>query len=344
MDITFLVPCKDLAGGLKVVAAHANGLLRRGHNVRVVYPHRELHWKENLRRQVKRKMNDEKDHLDYFKGELIEVDEITQETVPKGDAIIATAWQTAEWIKDYPESYGKKFYLIQHYETWSGEQEQVDKTFQYPFQKIVISKWLQDVVGEVCGDKNLPLIPNGKDFFFSESYGEGIERSFDVGMLYSRVKFKKSIDGIKALQIVKQKKPNLKVVFFGSEFPKEEVFDDLTFYRRPPQDKIRDIYLSSRVWISSSETEGFCLPALESISLGCSFVGTDSLGIRDIIESGKSGILVEPCKPKLLAEKIIEVLENPELEKSLRVEGLKKSDDFSWNKSSDLFEQLLLDK
>lgn len=341
MNITFLVPCKDLAGGLRVVAAYGNALLRRGHDVTVIYPKRMLSLRELLRRKKRRLIYKEKDHLDFFRGRLVEVPEITEEFIPDGDCLIATAWETAEWAKNFTERCGKKFYLIQHYETWSGDQEYVNATFRYPFKKIVISKWLKRVIEEKSGEKDIPVISNGKDFFLSESLGDGLKDEYDVGMLYSPVAFKRTADGVAAIRKAKKSLPDLKAVFFGSEFPRETLFKDATFFRRPSQDKIRDIYLSTRVWISSSLTEGFCLPALEAISLGCAVVATNSLGIEDIIEDGKDGILVEPEKPEVLAEKILEVLNNPDLEKRLRIAGLKKSDAFSWESSADQFEKYL---
>ena len=30
--------------------------------------------------------------------------------------VIATWWETAEWVNDFPASKGRKFYLIQHHE------------------------------------------------------------------------------------------------------------------------------------------------------------------------------------------------------------------------------------
>ncbi|MEA1868486.1 MAG: glycosyltransferase family 4 protein [Thermodesulfobacteriota bacterium] len=341
MNITFLVPCKDLAGGLRVVAAYGNALLRRGHDVAVIYPQRPLSLRESLRRKKRRLLYKERDHLDFFRGRLFEVPEISEKFMPDSDCLVATAWETAEWAKDFSPRCGKKFYLIQHYETWSGDQKDVDATFHYPFKKIVISNWLKMVIERMSGENDIPVISNGKDFFLSESLGDGLKKKYDVGMLYSPVPFKKTADGVAAIKEVTKSLPDLRVVFFGSEFPKEPLFKNAMFFRRPSQDKIRNTYLSTRVWISSSLTEGFCLPALEAISLGCAVVATNSLGIEDIIKDGEDGILVDPENPKALAEKILEVLNDPELEKRLRIASLKKSEAFSWEYSTDKLESLL---
>jgi len=342
MNITFLVPCKDFAGGLRVVAAYGNALIRRGHYVKVIYPKRKISWRDRIKLQSRRFILKEKDHLDNFRGELIQVPSLNEEYIPDGDCLIATAWQTAEIAKDYSKRCGKKFYLIQGYETWSGDKQLVDKTFEYPFNKIVISKWLKGIVQDICGEENIPVIPNGKDFLLSESLGDGLYRKYDIGMLYSTLPTKKSNDGLEAITKVKNHFSNLNVVLFGSEYPTYPLPDYIKFFRRPSQKQIKSIYLSTRVWISTSVQEGFCLPALEAIGLGCAVVATNSLGIEDIITNGKDGILVEPENPENLANKIIEVLENKELERKLCLFGLKRSYEFSWESSADKLESFLI--
>ena len=343
MRINFLVPCKDFAGGLKVVAAYGNALVRRGHSVRVLYPKR----KETFRKRIKNRFNQliyqERDHLDYFVGDLIQIPDIRERYMPEADKLIVTSWETAECAKAFSEVYGEKYYLIQHYETWSGEKEKVDRTFQYPFKKIVISQWLEKIVTERCSQasQDVTLIPNGRDFYFSEARGEGIKRKYDVGMLYSRVKFKKSEVGVEAIRLLKKRYPKIKCVMFGSEYPRQDLSGLCKFYRRPSQEFIRQIYLDTRMWISSSELEGFCLPALEAISLGSVVVATNSLGIEDIIVDKINGRLVEVNNPKAISNAVAEIMENNDLEKRYRIEGFKKSEQFSWIQAATDLENIL---
>lgn len=345
MRITFLVPCKDLAGGLKVVTAYGNALLRKGHSVTVVYPRRIFPTKEKLRRQIKGWLYNENDHLDYFRGNLIEVDEINETNVPDGDILIATAWQTVEESKNFTSAKGKKFYLIQHYETWSGDSKVVDETYKNKeYTKIVISNWLKEIIEKVSGEKNIALIPNGRDLFLSEYKGDGFARKYDIGMLYSTVKFKRSDVGLEALKIIIQKFPEIKIILFGSEYPNETLpSKNFTIFRRPPQEEIPNLYQSTRIWISSSDSEGFCLPALEAICSGCAVVSTNSGGVVDIIENGKSGLIVDPGDPKKLADAILKVLNDKNLEIQLQNAGLMQAEKFSWEKSSSMLEKLFLD-
>lgn len=347
MDITFLVPCKDLAGGLRVVACYGNALIRRGHRVTVVYPERDLPLKERLRRQAKRAIFHEKDHLDYFRGRLMEVPAIKEEHVPDGDCIIATSFQTAEWAVDFPERCGRKFYLIQGYEKmWAKEDEDVDATFRMPFKNIVISRWLKETVEKITGETDVPLISNGRDFFLSEFLAEGLEREFHVGCLYSPVPFKRTGLALETFQILRQQIPGLKITMFGSQDPDNAQypdfpFDTVQFQRKPSPEQIRATYLNTRVWLVPSGTEGFCLPALEAISLGCSVVSVDNGGIRDIISNGVEGYIVEQATPEFLATKAASILNNPDLETRMSAAALRRADDFSWERSTDMLEKVL---
>ncbi len=131
MDITFLVPFKGIAGGLRVVTCYGNALIRRGHRVTVVYPKRDLAFRERLRRKIRRMIHNERDHLDAFCGTLIEAPKIAQEYLPHSDCIIATAFQTAQIAAELPERCGRKFYLIQGYEkVFAREGEDVDATLE----------------------------------------------------------------------------------------------------------------------------------------------------------------------------------------------------------------------
>jgi len=347
MDITFLVPCKDLAGGLRVVACYGNSLIRRGHRVTVVYPQRELPLKERLRRQAKRAIFHEKDHLDYFRGRLLEVPAITEEYIPDGDFIFATSFQTAEWAANFPARCGRKFYLIQGYEKmWAKEDEDVDATFRMPFKKIVISRWLKKMVEQVTGETDIPMISNGRDFFLSEFLAEGLERDSHVGCLYSPVPFKRTGLALETFQLLRQQIPDLKITMFGSQDPDHEQypdfpFDTVTFLRKPSPEQIRSTYLNTRVWLVPSGTEGFCLPALEAISLGCVVVSVDNGGIRDIISDGVEGYIIEQADPQILAAKVASILNDTLLGIRMSTAALRRADDFSWERSTDMLEKVL---
>ena len=342
MRINFLAPCKDLSGGLRVIAAHGNALLRRGHEVNVIYPEPKRHWKAQLKLNLRRYFKNEQDHLDKFRGNLIMVPKLSEEFIPKGDALIATAWETAEWAKNFNEDRGEKFYLIQGYETWAANEEAVIQTFKYPFKKMVISTWLKDIVEEKSGENDIPVVWNGKDFHLSESLGDGLKRIYDIGMTYSPNPNKGAEDGLNVLKKLKQKYPQLKFVIFGSEASIHPLPDDTSFFVRPTQDKIREIYLSTRIWINTSRVEGFCLPILEAMSLGCAVVSMDNLGVRDIIDNEENGFIVPVKDTESMINKVQSMLDNSIFEKQMQSRALEKSELFSWARSGKEMEKILI--
>ena len=107
MDITFLAPCKDLSGGIKVIASYANLLQDRGHNVTVVYPRPQIPTLRKLKRDIVKFIKQERDHLDAIRGKLLAVDQINENSIPPGDILIATAWETAEWARDLSAAKGR---------------------------------------------------------------------------------------------------------------------------------------------------------------------------------------------------------------------------------------------
>jgi glycosyltransferase involved in cell wall biosynthesis len=348
MDITFLVPFKGIAGGLRVVACYGNALIRRGHRVTVVYPKRDLPSRERLRRKLRRIIYREKDHLDAFRGTLREVPAITAASIPDGDAIIATAFQTAQTAAHLPARCGKKYYLIQGYEkVFARNGEEVDATFRLPFKKIVISTWLKTLVEEISGETDIPVIPNGRDFFLSTFDGEGLVRTMDVGLLYSSVPLKRTDVAIEALTLLRKRHPGITIVMFGSDHPDRMKypnfpFQDVRFQRTPSQEWIRRTYLNTKVWMTASSTEGFCLPALEAISLGCPIVSSDNLGIRDIIADGVEGFIVNVGDPEALADRVSRILSDPQLRIRMSIAALRRADDFSWERSADMLEHALI--
>lgn len=69
------------------------------------------------------------------------------------------------------------------------------------------------------------------------------------------------------------------------------------------------------VAVLSSKTESFSNAVLEYAIAGKAIVATDVGGMREIISDGESGFLVPPNCPEVLADRIIELLENPEKRK-----------------------------
>lgn len=79
-----------------------------------------------------------------------------------------------------------------------------------------------------------------------------------------------------------------------------------------------DLFVLSSLW------EGFGRATAEAMALGKPVVSTDTDGSREVVEDGKTGILVPIKNPTLLADAILNVLENPGLMTKMGEEGYKR--------------------
>ena len=68
-----------------------------------------------------------------------------------------------------------------------------------------------------------------------------------------------------------------------------------------------DIYVQPSLW------EGLCITVVEAIASGLPVVATNVGGIPESVVDGHNGFLVPPRNPELLADRILKLIENPEL-------------------------------
>ena len=159
--------------------------------------------------------------------------------------------------------------------------------------------------------------------------------------------FKRTETALATFTLLKKDFPELQITMFGSQRPDMVQhptfpFDTVTFLNKPSPEKVRATYLNTRIWLVPSGSEGFCLPALEAISMGCTVVSVDNGGIRDIINDGVEGYIVEQGNPETLAAKIASILHDPVLELRLRNAALLRADAFSWERSTEMLENVLI--
>jgi glycosyltransferase involved in cell wall biosynthesis len=160
--------------------------------------------------------------------------------------------------------------------------------------------------------------------------------------MFSPVKFKGSADGIRALEITKQRFPDLKAVFFSTSRFQGEIPDWIECHRNPSQGFLVNTLLNgSSVFLSPSLSEGSPLPPAEAAACGCAIVSTSNRGVQEYIEHGVSGLLSPPGEPEKLAENLCGLLENDSVRVQLAKAGLGKVSLLSWEKSTDLLESLL---
>lgn len=349
MEITFVLPYFSWkpVGGYKIIYEYANRLSLRGHKVRIVEPYvmpiryrGYVSWKVRLRRRLGeiRDILFQPRIVPWFdldsNVELMLPKILNCRNIPDADVIVATQWNTAEFVIDCPKSKGEKFYFIQHYETWSGPKERVDATWKSALHKIVIAKWLYDLAKKM-GIDDVVHIPNAIDL---EKYKilEPIEdRPKKVAMMYSQTVWKGGRDGIEALKIVKEQFPRLSVILFGVGPRPAFIPKWMKYIQNPSQDVlVKNIYNGSSIYLCPSWTEGWHLPPAEAMACGCAVVSTDIGGVRDYAIDMQTALLSPPQDPAKLAKNVLKLLNDDNLRLQIAKAGYEKILSFNWDYST----------
>ena len=352
LRITFCLPVTGHIpiGGHKIIYEYANRLSERGHKITLVHPsvsRRDCGMKEQILRHLingKRYLTGEYRPDSWFNlspsVDYSLAPDLSEKYVPDADVVIATAWQTAEWVNEYSSSKGRKFYFIQHLETWNGPEDRVHATWDFPVEKIAIARWLQ-MFAEDRG-QSCHYVPNGLDF---STFGKDLpvekRDPFQVLMLYHRQEFKGSVDGICALAALKNEFPQLKVNLFGVFSRPKDIPGWIGYFQNPDQPVLRQLYNQAAIFISPSIAEGWPLPPAEAMQCGTAVVGTDIGGHREYMEPEVTALLCATQNPSSIENQVRRLLLNPRLRAEIAESGYRSIQRFVWSKSVDSLEGIL---
>ena len=244
MRITFCCPHLRIAGGVRAILTYADRLARRGHTVTVVVPAKRAlaAWWRNLKKVGPAWIPD-------FRASVVWVREWSAAEMPEGDALVATAWQSARAVAAAPASCGRKFYLIQHYESlYHGKPEVVDETYRLPLRKIVISTWLREIMRERFGAEAEVLVTPVDPALFSRVDAPTEDKLVRVLMLHHEYAWKGVADGLEAVGRVKARHPEVRLVGFGVRRPRPPLpYDE--FYENLPQTRLAWLYSRCPIYL-----------------------------------------------------------------------------------------------
>ena len=353
MKITFvLANWVSLAGGVRSNAMLAYHLQKRGHQVYIVSPEKcKPSFSQQMRSllkgkgwiSTKRKGLSHFDGLDVPRRVLEHEPPVTDADVPDADVVVACWWETAEWVANLSETKGAKVYLIRHHEVHDYlPKERSAATYSLPMHKIVISKWLVDLMRTQYGDNNVSLVFNSVDTQKYYAPSRGKQSIPTVGMLYKTTKWKGCDISLKALSLAAQKIPNLRLVAFGLEEPSPDLPlpPGTEYFQSPPQEKIKNIYARCDVWLCGSWGEGFHRPPLEAMACRCPVVSTEVGGPIDRIENGVNGYLVPVGDYTALADRIVRVLNlSDDQWRTMSDAAYTTATSYTWDDAAELCEQ-----
>ena len=172
-----------------------------------------------------------------------------------------------------------------------------------------------------------------------------------TALYLGRIKKYKSIqDLITAFRLVRQKAPEsrLAIVGTGDYLPQlkalahdTHVADAVEFPGFVSAEKKVEYLCRAHVMVYPSLKEGWGLTNIEANGCGTAVVAANTPGLRDSVKDGYSGVLYEYGNIEQLAQKILLVLRDENLQTRLSRESIDWAHTFSWDSSADAMMRLL---
>ena len=338
ITIVLPFPVTKPVGGPKIMYEYANRFCELGHYVTVVH---------SLKRPFKKMKSPLwwKRFVFFLQGAArpkwfplnkkvrsIIVDEISDNFLPDADIVFSTWWQMTYAISELSASKGIKVNLIQDFENWGGQEQNVIASYKLPVHHAVIARYLETLVNKYS-EQPVAYFPNAIDtnkFFLSTPIATRKNKS--IISLYSEEKRKGTIYTIEALSALKNKYPDLEFTFFGVYPRPKDLPEWISYYQKP--NNLPALYNEHSIFLSSSLGEGWALPPAEAMACGCAVVCTNIGGHADYAIDEKTALLTEPANVNSIVHQLEKLFASDALRVQLAEaanENLKKS--FNWEHS-----------
>ena len=323
MKITFVLPFAGHSGGHRVVAIHAREMMARGHEVTIVstpLPPSRTSWKKKLKYKMGFEPHPpERPLAPWFADFGIPHHQLetfrvpNADDIPDADVIIATWWETAEWVAALPPEKGSKYYFLQDYEVFPYlPRDRVIATFHLDLHKIAVSDYIRDTIAQTHQtDAPIDVVKNAIDHTEFKTPERVRGTPFTIGFIYSPVVRKNVGRALDAVQQALTNDPSLNALAFGTtpELPELPLPKGVTYYQNPEQGMIPKLYAQADVWLFTSDSEGFGLPILEAMACRTPVLATDA-GAAPQILTAQNGRLL-PKDPAAFAQAIAEIAAMP---------------------------------
>ncbi|MCG8454461.1 MAG: glycosyltransferase [Spirochaetales bacterium] len=206
----------------------------------------------------------------------------------------------------------------------------------------------------------LEALSNGIDFsLIGKGRGPEAKEQYkledDVVLYVGRVAAEKNLKGlIDAFVLVQKTRPAAQLLIVGDgpyleecqAYAQEQVCADrILFSGLIPRDELlkSGIFEASRVFATTSETETQGITILEAQAQGMACVGVGVGGVLNLIEDGKSGYLVSSGQTELFAQRVLSLLENPQLAFEMGAEAEKAVQVHQMDSVIDRWEEIYTD-
>lgn len=336
MKITFCLPAILFTprGGYKIVYEYANRLSSLGHNVTIAYfctgQFKKYRLPEFLRKFLCNVLLPYSDRWFKFNNNVKRIIAIDNKNIISSDIIVATAVETAKRVASLPAHNSKKYYFIQDYENWHVTDEYVHSTYRLEMNKLVVSKWLKQIVDQYSTKPSmyLPNPINNETFYINRPIEK--RNPYSIALLYHTREQKGLKYAFEALNNVKEKYPQLEVNLFGVVERPDELPKWYRYTQKATEKQLLEIYNNSAIFVCASTEEGYGLTAVESMACGCALVASTYRGVYEYAVDGVNALLSPIRDPKTMSRNIERLICDNELRHFLAHSGSENVKKINW--------------
>jgi len=157
----------------------------------------------------------------------------------------------------------------------------------------------------------------GGYIFFLKGKKKGLKTDKNNILFFGRILKYKGVDTLlKAMPIIKQKIPGIKLTIAGEgnmspyqEYITGEIRDNVEIINRYFEDnEVAPLFQKASIIVIPYIEASYSGLILLSYTFKKALIGTNVGTIPEIVEDGKTGILIPPNNPQILAEKVIELI------------------------------------
>jgi D-inositol-3-phosphate glycosyltransferase len=210
-------------------------------------------------------------------------------------------------------------------------------------------------------EERITIVPCGFscDEFYPVDRGQarallGLDAKEKILLQLGRMVPRKGVDNVvRSLAHLKQKDYRLLIVGGESEEPDPAITpeigrlqqlaaslgvkDQVAFTGRRNRDVLKYFYSAADVFITTPWYEPFGITPLEAMACGTPVIGSNVGGIKYTVMNGKTGYLVPPNEPAMLAQKIFQLFSNNSLLEKMKRNAIARVNHlFTWARVSEI--------
>jgi glycosyltransferase involved in cell wall biosynthesis len=315
--IAFILPGVGISGGIAVVLRHASMLIDSGHDVMVI----------NIG------VDSAPDWFTGNKAPIIHFNDQRQYLFDNIDILIATGWNTAEWLNKIQSK--RKLYFVQSDERRFVDdlesKNRIESTYRMNCEYLTEARWIIDLLRTEFNQKAY-YVPNGLDqsFFYPLEEKKKAEKS-KVRVLIEGpicIPFK----GMKeAYSAISELDCEIWIVSSAGKPPADWRYDK--YFEAVPMAQMREIYANCDILLKMSRVEGFFGPPMEAMACGCAVVVSEVTGWDEYIVNGKNALVVGHMDVDGARSSVQQLIEDVKLRSNLVAGGLETVKNWTWERS-----------